>query len=158
MSKKSGLTLIEVIVAIAVLAVAMGTLTSLLLGSMRQNLSAGKRTQAAQVLNHLGRLLVGGDPRLLAPRGSDLEWEYGELEAAFPELAGSGGLSEPDLYRVRVQNLGTPATVRELGINLDAYRIEVCWKRADKEDCLNGEAISAPPSSAGSPPPLPLIN
>jgi len=156
--RRAGLTLIEVVVALAILAIALGTLTSLLIGSMRQNLSSGKRTQAAQILNHLGRLLVGGDGRLLAAPDNPLEWDYGELKGVFPELEGAGGLSEPELYRVRVENLGTPTEVADLGVNLNAYRIEVCWKDGARDACVAGEAISAPPASGGTPPPLPLIN
>jgi len=156
--RAAGLTLIEVVVALAILAVALGTLTSLLIGSMRQNLSSGKRTQATQVLNHLGRLLVAGDARLLAPPSKPLTWNYGELAASFPEMAGAGNLSQPELYRVRVENLGTPTEVAGLGVNLNAYRIEVCWKGGAQDACVAGETISVPPGSSGTPPPLPLIN
>lgn len=158
MRKVQGLTLVEVVVALAILAIALGTLTGLLIGGMRQNLSSGKRTQASQVLNHLGRLLVGGDPRLLAPAGEPLTWDYGELAATFPELAGAGNLSQPELYRVRVENLGTPTEVADLGVRLDAYRLEVCWKDGAHEACVAGEAIAAPPGGGGHPPPIPLIN
>ncbi len=158
MKRRAGLTLIEVVVSLAILAVAMGVLANLLLGSMNQNLSSGKRTQAAQVLNHLGRLLVGGDARLLAAPGQPRDWDYGELEATFPELQGAGNLSEPELYRVRVTNLGTPSQVNALGVQLQAYRLEVCWQENGEERCLYGEALAAPAGSGGSPPPLPLIN
>jgi len=153
-----GLTLVEVVVALAILAIAMGALTGILIGSMRQNLSSGKRTQASQVLNHLGRLLAGGDPRLLAPAGEPLAWDYGELAESFPELAGAGNLSQPELYRARVENRGTPTAVADLGVDLRAYRVEVCWKDGAREACVAGETISAPPGSGDTPPPLPLIN
>jgi len=153
-----GLTLIEVMIALAVLSIALAGFTALLLASMRQDLSSGKRTQAAQILNHLGRLQVGGDARLLAKPGEPIVWDYGQLGTAFPELQGLSGAGDPDLYKVVVTNEGTPAEVAAIGVGLDAYQISVCWKTGTAEDCIRGETLSSPPSSGGTPPPLPLIN
>lgn len=158
MNRQAGLTVLEVVVALAILAVSLGALTSLLIASMRRNLESGKRTEAALLLNHLGRLQVGGDPRLLAPPDRELLWDYGELPSSFPELRGGSNLSQPELYRVRVRNLGVPSAARDLGVGLNAYRIEVCWKEAGRESCIFGETIAPPPGGSGTPPPLPIIN
>jgi len=158
MKQSAGLSLIEVVIALAILAVALGGFTALLLSSMKQDLSAGKRTQAVQILNFLGRLQVSGDPRLLVEPNHPRTWDYGKLRDAFPELQSSAGINNPDLYKVTVENKGTPTEVQNLGVKLNAYRIEVCWQTGGQTSCVQGETLSSPPSGEDSPPPLPLIN
>jgi len=156
--RESGLTLIEVIIALAILSIALGGLTALLLTSMKQDLSSGKRTQAAQILNYLGRQQVGGDPRLRTTPDRPLLWNYGQLSEAFPELEHIGGIGDPDLYKVKVRNLGTPPEILEVGVDLDAYEIFVCWRTGAEENCLKGETLAPSPAGGGPTPPLPLIN
>ena len=60
MKKALGLTLVEVLVAIAVLSLVLVAMNAVLLSSIRQTAISGSRTQAVQILNYLGRRVVGG--------------------------------------------------------------------------------------------------
>ncbi|PZA08584.1 MULTISPECIES: prepilin-type N-terminal cleavage/methylation domain-containing protein [unclassified Meiothermus] len=159
---RRGLTLIEVIVALAILSVALSAFTLLILGSVRQNVESGGRTQAAQLLNYLGRRLVGADDAVMPDSTSTYrEWNYGTLRTSFPELTREGRFANPDLYRARIDNEGTPAWAVSGGLNLDslrAYRIQVCWRGARGESCVEARTVGAAPVAGGAAAPLPGIN
>jgi len=153
-----GMTLLEVIIALGILMVVMGALATILTDSIRFNASAGQRTQAVQILNYLGRQIVGGNASLMPASGSQLSWDYGELGNAFPDLNQGSHFADPNNYRALIINLGQPASLASSGVSLDQYKIEVCWKSRGKDVCVRATTLSSPPPTGGTPPPLPGIN
>lgn len=154
--REAGLTLLEVVLALAVLAILGATFTTAMLGNLRHTTNAGQRTQAAQVLNYLGRRVAGGDTVVMPTVGDSLAWNYGELAAAFPDIDRTAGFSNPDLYRVEVS---ASTTVSVTGATLVQYDLAVCFERQDGETCVRGATLGAPTNAAsGSAPPLPGIN
>ena len=158
MKRAKGLTLIEVIVALVILLIALAALTLTLVGYLRQNLSAGKRTEAVQILNYLGRRLTASDPAVLLAPNQETSWDYGALKSQFPDLASSRDISNPNLYKATVSNLGQPAWASSAGVTLDQYRIKVCWRAGGQEACVEGYTLAYPAASGTIPPPLPGIN
>lgn len=153
---KRGLTVVEVLLALVVLGIVTAAVVTTYVGSIRNNADAGRRTQSAQLLNTLGRRIAGADAVVLAHPDDPLEWDYGELRGAFPELVGDG-VSEPDLYRATITNLGT---ISLAGSQAVRYSITVCTQAqgSDAERCVDGFTASVPPSDAGSGGELPGIN
>lgn len=148
-----GLTVVEVLVALAILAVAVAFFTFSLTGAMRTNAVSGARTQAAQVLNYLGRRLAGGDERLLAG-ATPAVWGYGELARSFPDLTGEGAGTDPGGFRAAITRVGPVAFA---GASAVQYRLEVCWRRAS-EHCLGADTVGPDASGGGVVVPLPGIN
>lgn len=147
-----GLTILEVLVALVVLGIAVAVLSIMTVSSVQQNVTAGGRTQAAQLLNYLGRLAAGGDETLL---GADLEWGYGALPATFRELTAESGVADPALYRAAIEDLG------EIGIgaaSMSHYRISVCWQAPTGESCIRGDTAGPQPGAIGGGGALPGIN
>jgi len=156
---RNGMTLMEVIVALGLLVVVMAALATVLTDSMRFNASSGKRSQAVQILNYLGRQVVGGNTALLPTQGNQMRWRRGELGNAFPELRRAGrGHANPDNYSAEIDNRGVPASLSGTGVTLNEYVIKVCWESAGKDVCVDATTLAAPPPSGGTPPPLPGIN
>ena len=152
---KQGLTVVETLIAIAILGIITAAVTTTFTNSIRFNADAGKRTQSAQLLNYLGRRVAGGERLVLAEADRALEWAYGELGSAFPELSGEEGFANPDFYRASVTNMGE--------ITLDSasiihYRIEVCVRASSDESCVRGDTAGPPPIPAGGTPPPPFVN
>jgi len=156
--RQRGMTLLEVMIALGILMVVMGALATILTDSIRFNASAGQRTQAVQILNYLGRQIVGGNADLMPASGNQLNWDYGKLGNAFTDLDQGGHYADPDNYRARITNKGQPASLAGSGVSLDQYEIEVCWKSGGKDVCVRTTTLSSPPPTAGTPPPLPGIN
>jgi len=153
MKRETGLTLAEVIVALAVLGIVIAVLTTSMAISMQQNMVSGGRTQAVQVLNYLGRLVAGGDAGVAT--GSTVTWEYGELTTAFPELTREGGFADPERYRAAITNLGS------LGIGAAVmvhYRVQVCWQAPGGEQCVAGDTAGPAVVPGGGAPELPFVN
>lgn len=134
-NRDAGLSLVEVIIAIAVVGIVVAVISTATLSSVRNNATSGGRTQATQVLNYLGRLVAGGDPVLAA---SELVWDYGELDSTFRELATEAGRADPDLYRAEVEVL---ANVALGAVSMPRYRVNVCWMASEGEACVTGETI-----------------
>lgn len=154
--RRSGLTLVEVIVALAVVMIALGILATAIVGNLRVTSTSGARTQTTQYLNYLGRQVAGGTPTVLAVPGTPLAWDYGELAATFPDLpTGGGGLEEIDRYRAQVDHLGD---VGFLGASAVQYRVTVCSTTATGESCTVGVTLGPAPSVGNVAPPLPGIN
>ena len=143
-----GLTILEVLLAIAILSIVMVALNATLISSLRETSVAGSRTQAVQILNYLGRRIVGGDTTLLPT--TRLQFLYGTLRQNFPDLPNAVRFANPDLYRVEIQNLGAPSWSSTIGVEVHRYRIAVCWKWRGEETCTIGETFSTPPPSSGS--------
>lgn len=154
---RRGLTLVEVLVALAVIAIAVTLLSTALVGSLQQTTRAGTRTQTTQYLAYFGRKVAGGDGAVLAAAGTPLVWGYGDLGTAFDDLpTGVGGLADADRYRAEVTQVGAVAFV---GASAVQYRITVCTTAADGEACATGNTLGPPPTAGGATPPLlPGIN
>lgn len=146
----AGFSLIEVLVAILVLGIVLSAVAITMTSSMRQNLSAGNRSQAAQVMNYLGRRIAGGQISELADR----QWDYGTLSTAFADLKREGNLADTNLYRAEVDQLP------RIGLGttrIPHYRVTVCWTNADGESCVTGDT-AGPGPGASSGEILPGIN
>lgn len=151
-----GLSLLEVVLALAVLAILGATFTTAMLGNLRHTNVSGQRTQAAQVLNYLGRRVAGGDAVVLPTVGESLNWAYGDLGTTFVELEGGEGLAEPERYRASVTASGNITVV---GASVVQYDMEVCFLNQDGEFCVRGTTLGAPAlAGPGATPPLPGIN
>ncbi|UZX16739.1 prepilin-type cleavage/methylation domain-containing protein [Thermus sp. PS18] len=147
----------EVLVALAILSLVLVALNTTLITSLRQTSVSGARTQAVQILNYVGRRIVGGETSLLPP--SYLTYDYGTLRQVFPDLPREVHFANPDLYRVSIENLGTPSWASNLGVAVNEYRIQVCWRQAGKEHCTEALTYaSSPLSGTPSAPLLPGIN
>lgn len=153
---RRGLSLVEVIIALAVVAIAFAILSTALVGQLRFSGNANARTQTSQYLNYLGRLVVGGDAAVLPPVGESRVWAYGALETAFPDLPSGGGLEAADRYRAQVDSVAAITYVGATGVQ---YRVTVCSETPTGESCSVAATIGPPPlAGGGSAPPLPGIN
>lgn len=153
---RRGLTIIEVLVALVIVAVAFTILSTGLVGSLQQTQRAGIRTQTTQYLADFGRRVAGGDGAVLAAASTPLTWAYGGLGAAFADLPTGGGIGDAARYRVQIEQVGT---VTFVGATAVQYRITVCTMTTTGESCTVGTTLGPPPTAGGSSPPLlPGIN
>lgn len=154
--RAAGLTLVEVVLALAVLAILGATFTTAMVNNLKHTRVSGQRSQGAQVLNYLGRRVAGGDEALLPQTGVTLAWGYGELANAFPDLGGAEGFADPERYRAAITATGT---VSAAGASVVQFDISVCFQHQDGESCVSGTTLGAP-AQAGpeATPPLPGIN
>ena len=138
------------------LAILGATFTTAMLGNLRHTTVSGQRTQAAQVLNYLGRRVAGGDALVLPTMGNSLTWDYGDLASTFVDLDGGEGFAEPERYRVAIAASGT---VSVAGASVVQYDIDVCFENQGGESCVRGTTLGAPAlAGPGATPPLPGIN
>jgi len=137
-------------VAILVLGIVLAAVSITIVSSMRQNLAAGNRSQAAQVMNYFGRRIAGGD---ISQFGA-MAWDYGSLATEFQDLGREANLADTNLYRAEIAQfprIGIGATT------IPHYRISVCWTNADGESCVSGDT-AGPGPGASSGESLPGIN
>jgi prepilin-type N-terminal cleavage/methylation domain-containing protein len=154
--RRHGMTIIEVLVALVIIGIAFTILSVALVGNLRQTDRFGARTQTSQFLSYLGRLVAGGDPAALAPAGSPLTWDYGELGAAFADLpTGSGSRDDVVRYRAAIEQVSDVAFVGAVAVQ---YRITVCSTDVAGESCVNGTTLGPAPIVGGTAPLLPGIN
>lgn len=154
--RSEGLTLLEVVLALAVLAIIGATITTAILNNLRHTTTAGQRTQGAQVLNYLGRRVAGGDALVLPNAGATLTWDYGDLGTTFTDLQGADGVAEPERYRVTITASGT---VSVAGASVVQYDLNVCFQGQQGESCVAGTTLGAPAlAPPEATPPLPGIN
>lgn len=152
---QAGLTILEVVLALGILGILGAVFTTSILSNLRHTTTAGQRTQAAQVLNYIGRRVAGGDSVVLPAAGETLTWEYGELSAAFADMSGAG-FGNPNQYRVEITAAGVVTVV---AAEVMRYDIDVCFTRQDGETCVEGTTLGAPATAtAEQTPPLPGIN
>jgi len=137
---RDGFTLVEVILAIAVLAIVLVAVSTTIVSSIQHNVTSGSRSQASQVLNYFGRRIAGGEIDSLG----GTEWDYGELPGAFQDLTRESNLADSALYSAEVEqlpNIGLGDTA------IPHYRITVCWDGANGESCVSGDTAGAGPGS-----------
>lgn len=156
MKGQSGVTIVEVLIALAVVGVITALLSTAVVGNLQKTRTFGGRTQAAQILNYFGRRVAGGDSAVLPGAGAPLNYGYGQLTSAFSELTSEGGFAEPDRYRVEIVNQGA---VTLAGASAVRYDVTVCFEAQGGESCVGGTTLGGAPSSGtGGVPPLPGIN
>lgn len=153
---QAGLTIVEVLIALAVVGIVTALLSTAVVGNLQQTRTFGGRTQASQILNYFGRRVAGGDSAVLPGAGAPLTYGYGQLTSSFPDLTSEGGYAEPDRYRVQIVNQGT---VTLAGASAVRYDVTVCLEASGGESCVVGTTLGGAPSSGtGGVPPLPGIN
>lgn len=149
-----GLTVVEVLIALAVIGVVTAAFTTAVVSNLHHTSVTGARTEAVQVLNYLGRRTAGGDTTVLPAAGTPNVWAYGSLATSFPDLTNQGGLSDPARYRASITNAGT---VTLAGANSVEYDVSVCYQAGGGEHCVQGTTMGPAPSSGGGAPTLPGI-
>lgn len=138
--RTAGMSLVEVLIAVAILGVVVAVLSTTTMTTVRTNSNSGGRTQATQVLNYLGRLVAGADEVLFA--NEELTWDYGTLPDHFVELQQEVGRADPRLYRAEVADIG------ETGLGtavLQEYEVTVCWLTGGAESCVTGRTAGPAP-------------
>jgi type II secretory pathway pseudopilin PulG len=143
----SGLTVVEVLLALAVIGIVTAAFTTAVVGNLKHTQVAGARTEAVQILNYLGRRAAGGDSAVLPAAGGTLSWGYGSLSTAFPDLTDHGGLTDPSRYSAQVSN---PGDVSLAGATAGEYDVKVCYKAGDGQHCVVGATMGLYPSSGSS--------
>ena len=155
-SRLAGFTLVEVLVAIVIVAVSITILTTVSVGVLRSGSTTNVRSQSAQVLSYMGRRVAGGASQVLPPVDDALVWGYGELADAFPDLVRGEGIDDLDRYRVRIVSDGA---IDYLGAIAIRYYVEVCSEVRTDETCVDAFTFGPAPAPAGDTPPLlPGIN
>lgn len=149
----NGFTLVEVLVALAVVGIIVAIISTASVSSIRNNATSGGRTQATQVLNFLGRLVAVADDSVFSQES--LEWDYGELGSHFTDLAAEAGRADPALYRATV----TTTSEAELrSVSMPYYVVEVCWQAPAGEMCVSAGTVGPLHiRDEGDPGPLPGI-
>ena len=134
--REDGFTLLETILAIAVCGIVLAALASVNVTSLQQTRDGGLRAQATQVLDSLGRRVVGGQDNALLPgSGDEVTFAYGEVGSV---VAIDGGVPA-DRYRATIARTGTQTTGTT---TLARYRIEVCFEGAGGESCVTGSTLA----------------
>ncbi|KZK15121.1 MAG: prepilin-type N-terminal cleavage/methylation domain-containing protein [Meiothermus ruber] len=150
--RNRGLTLIEVVVAAGALAIVLGIFTTLLVGNMRQTSIVGGRAQANQLGLFLGRQILEADERAVPDEGESLTWGYGGLinaTSGFPSLTSEQQFANLALYRASITNQGAPSWASS-SWQISQYRIEVCWRSPEGEQCVNQSIIGPSPARVGA--------
>lgn len=157
--RNRGLSLIELLIAIGILAIALTAFTSIVVSNLHYNTSAGARTQAAGLLDFFGRKVIGGDGGVLPQANqSERSWDFGDLASGFPDLKQAGGFSNPDRYSLVVRNLGTWSDPNNSFV-MHRYRLQICWQGSNGQECVQADTLGPEALVSGSPPPpLPGIN
>ncbi len=135
-----GLTVPEVLIAIAMIGVLVAVFSTALTGNIRILSKTSNQTQGAELMGYLGKQIVDGDALLLATEESPLVWDYGELSSAF------GDLKDPKNYRVTVTHDGT---VSLSTASITQYKIEVCNMNSGGEACITAVTFGPSIDEAG---------
>lgn len=149
-----GLTLVEVLVAVAALSVVLGVIGTLMAGSLRENRNLGSKGQANQLTVFLGRQLMD-DSNVAPALNASSTWDYGQLTTRFPGLTQESKFGDVNLYKATVVNRGVPSW----GANMSIwqYRITVCWKVSKEssqdtgERCAQSDTIGPIPTPTNNP-------
>ncbi len=148
--RSKGLSLIELLIAIGILAIALTAFTAIIVSNLRYNSSAGARTQGAGLLDYFGRKVISGDGTVL-PQATQAsrDWAYGALVSSFPDLKQAGSFSDPNRYELTVSNLGTWSDASN-SFTMRRYRIQLCWPGSDGEECVRADTLGPQALASGS--------
>lgn len=136
MNDRSGFSLLETIIAIAVCGIVLAALASVNVSSLRQTRFGNERVQATQVLDTVGRRVVGGQDTNVIPGASEtIEFDYGELE----DLLALNTDATTARYRVVIEH---EANMTVGSSSVGRYRIEVCYRAGEGEQCVQGVTLS----------------
>ena len=136
MRTRAGLTVLETIVAIAVCGVVLAALASVNVSSLQQTRFGNHKVQATQVLDTVGRRVIGGQDSGLLPGLNDtVVIDYGELG----DLLDLGDAATNDRFRVSVENQGNYIVGSS---SLGRYRVEVCFRAGEGERCVQSTTLS----------------
>ncbi|MCA9835780.1 MAG: prepilin-type N-terminal cleavage/methylation domain-containing protein [Trueperaceae bacterium] len=151
---RKGLSLIEVIVAISIIAIMFAVLTPALIDNSKRTAGTGQITQAASMLNFFVRQIVGGNAQVLADN-TPISWGYGALSSSTLGLNTEKDLGNPDLYKVTISNQGE---VTVLTASATQYQVDVCFQQGSEETCINAKTLGPAPTDTGIGRILPGIN
>lgn len=155
MIKQNGMSVVEVIMAVSIIAIMFAILTPALINSSQRTAITGQTVQASLVLNFFVRQIVGGNNSVLAPSDQALSWDYGKLSSSGLGLADEKDLAKPDLYKVTVSQEGS---VKLLSAESIQYRTEVCFAQGRDETCVDAVTLGPSPTASGNGIILPGIN
>lgn len=148
----------ELLIAIAIIAIALTAFTSAAVSNMQYNTDTGRRTQAAQILNYVGQKVVVGDSRLLpGSEATRKKWEYGMLASGLTDLKRTTGFGNLDIYQLVVERTGDWSDASG-SVTLQKYEIRVCWRGKGGEQCAKATTLGPQALAVGVSPPLPGIN
>lgn len=136
MNDRSGFSLLETIIAIAVCAIVLAALASVNVSSLRQTRFGGERVQATQVLDTIGRRVVGGQDVSVIPGANEtIAFDYGELD----EVLALNTEGTTDRFRVSIAH---EANMTVGASSVGRYRVEVCYRAGQDELCVQGVTLS----------------
>lgn len=123
-----GFTLVEILVAVGVLALAGGVAMGLWVRSLQAEASASQMKGASEILRFFAGRVEYGDARFLPAPGGSKTFAYGELQEALRQ-AGIN-LARADQFRARI----TAQTQASQPLRV-LYTLEVCYRALRGEEC-----------------------
>ncbi len=134
MRSSLGLTLLETIVALAVVSIVLGSLATVSTSSLRESRAGNNKTQATQILDTVGRRIAGGEEAGLLPaEGKELELSSTALESLT-----NMDLADAAEYEVTIENVGDLTVSMS---QLAQYRVTVCYAGSEGERCVVGATL-----------------
>lgn len=134
MRSAAGLTLLETIVAIAVVSIVLGALATVSTSSLRESRAGNFKTQSTQILDTVGRRIAGGeDASLLPDAGEEVQLDSDELsDLTHMDLTEAAG------FELTIENVGTFTVSTS---QLAQYLVTVCYAGSEGERCVAGATL-----------------
>ena len=128
--------------ALAVFGIIAAALSFSITSNLNHTSKTGQKSQAAQLLNYLGRRVADSDVAVLPEsEANPLLWDYDQLGSAFTELIDDDELVDLSRYKAKITEVGT---VSIDAITMTQYNVEVCYKsNGDNESCVQGITLAA---------------
>ncbi len=134
MRSSAGLSLLEVIVAIAVCGIILAALSTVMISSLQESNRGNHRTQATQVLDTVGRRIAGGlDQSTLVAAGGSITLTGAQIDDIMNLRSFRDGAFSVEIRNAGVFTLGTT--------RLSEYVIEVCYQAAAAVNCVTGTTL-----------------
>ncbi len=147
MNRSSGLTLVEVLVAVAVLAIVLVSITAPFIFNLQSASNASLHTQASQILSTL-TAQIEQQQILLAPSSSQVFLYTPHttvLSSGSPPSSCSSYLSggdHPDQFCGTATNQGDYNPSSLLSTPMNSYYVAVCWSsRGGGEACVHATTL-----------------
>ncbi len=146
MTNKKGLTLVEVLIALAVIGMLIGVFSLSLTSSLSVTETTGQEGQINQLLNQLVRRVVDGETALLSASGQSKTYDYGQLSG----IISQGTISDLSSYKASIVATGS---VSLSNTSITQYTITICSKN-ETEKCLSAVTFGPSPDDTldGNPP------